>query len=143
MWMSKQLQIFDFALNSTSHVPTDQLLPRNNLESHLLVRHPVHGQLNLSKAALSQRPDDLVGANPLLCLLLRLRLLGRAMRVPSIWTAGAGIGGFVVRATVGRWSEGDLKLAIIVCAVRHHNLYRGERDRGCVLLFCERRGGNR
>jgi len=47
--MSEKLQIFDLPLHPASHITTDELLPSNDLESHLLVRHSVRSQLHLPK----------------------------------------------------------------------------------------------
>ena len=117
--MSKKLQIFDLPLHPTSHVTTDELLPSNDLESHLLVRHPVRSQLHLPKGPLSQRTDDVVRSDPLLGLLLRCRL-NRSVVVPILLSTTAGIWRLVLSATVRGGRERDLELPIIVRAVRHH-----------------------
>lgn len=49
VWMSEQLQILDLALDTASHVPADELLPGNDLESNLLTSAPMHGQLHFAK----------------------------------------------------------------------------------------------
>ena len=78
----------------------------------------MYSQLNFAKGALAQRTDDLVGTDALLCLLLRRWLNGTV--VVAIWTARAGIGRFVVCATICGGSKRDLELAIFVGPVRHH-----------------------
>ena len=117
--MSKKLQIFDLPLHPTSHVTTDELLPSNDLESHLLVRHPVRSQLHLAKGTLSQRTDDVVRSDPLFGLLLRCRL-NRSVVVPILLSTTAGIWRLVLSATVRGGRERDLELPIIVRPVRHH-----------------------
>lgn len=138
--MSEKLQIFDLPLHPASHITTDELLPSNDLQSHLLVRHPVRGQLHLSKGAFSQRTDNMVGADPLLGLLLRCRL-NRSVVVAILRSTTARIWGLVLCATVRRGCKRNLELPIIVRAVRHHGGV-------CWLLFgvvggegtdCERR----
>jgi len=47
--MSEKLQIFDLPLHPASHITTDELLPSNDLQGHLLVRDTVCGQLHLAK----------------------------------------------------------------------------------------------
>lgn len=117
--MSKKLQIFDLPLHPASHVTTDELLPSNDLESHLLVRHPVRSQLHLAKGTLSQRTDDVVRSDPLFGLLLRCRL-NRSVVVPILLSTTAGIWRLVLSATVRGGRERDLELPIIVRPVRHH-----------------------
>lgn len=49
VWMSEQLQILDLALDPASHIPADELLPGNDLESNLLASAPMDGQLHFAK----------------------------------------------------------------------------------------------
>lgn len=116
--VSEQLQVLNLPLHPARHISTDQLLPRNNLQGDLLIGDPVDSQLDFAKGALAQRPDDLVGADALFCLLLRRWLNGTV--IVAIWTARTGIRRFIVRTTVRGGCERDLELAIFVGPVRHH-----------------------
>jgi len=98
MRMSQQLQIFDFPLHPPRHISRDELLPRDNLQGNLLVRNPVHGELDLAEAALAQCSEDMVGADTLFCLLLN-RLLNSSMVAGWVATSGS-IGRFVLSPTV-------------------------------------------
>lgn len=130
--VSEELQVLDFPLDPAGHVPADELLPRNDLQGNLLVRHAVHGQLDLAKGALAEGLDDVVGADTLLGLLLRSRLNGSVLAAILV-AASAGIGRLVLGSAVGRRSERDLQLAVLVGAVGHH--------RGVVVAFLEMEGG--
>ena len=137
--MSQQLQILNLPFYPPSHITADELLPRNDLERNLLVCNPMDGQLHLAKGTLSQGSYDLICADPLLGLLLRRRL-GELMGFTILGSASARVGRFVLRATVGRGCEGDLELAVVVCAVRHHSVVcmgygMGVSDEGGRLLL--------
>lgn len=84
MWVSQKLQIFNFSLDSPSHITADELLARNNLESDLLASAPMDGQLDLAKRAFTQRLDNIVLADSL----VSLDLLGRGAGSPHGWMAG-------------------------------------------------------
>lgn len=81
MRMSEQLQVLNFSLHPTSHVPADELLPRDDLQSDLLVGDSMHGQLDLSKRTLAESPNDMICTDSLLCLLLRQRQHGSSVLV--------------------------------------------------------------
>jgi hypothetical protein len=66
--MAQELQVFNLALYAPSHVSTDKLLAGDDLERYPLSRAMVDSQLHLSKGALAQGADDLVGADALLRL---------------------------------------------------------------------------
>ena len=131
--MSQQLQILNLPFYPPSHITADELLPRNDLERNLLVCNPMDGQLHLAKGTLSQGSYDLVGADALLRLLLRCRL-GELVRIAILGSSSARIGRFVLGATVGRGCKGDLELAVVICAVRHHGVVWGCTDGGRLLL---------
>lgn len=119
MRMPEQLQILNLPFHPASHVPTDELLPGNYLQRHLLIGNSMDRQLDLTKGAFAQGTNDLVGADALLgLLLLRHWLIGTV--AVAIWTARAGIGRFVLRTTIRRGSKRDLELAVFVGSVRHH-----------------------
>jgi hypothetical protein len=133
--MSEELQVFDLPFHPASHITTDELLPGDDLQSNLLVRHTMNSQLHLAKRAFSQRPHDMVGADALLRLLLRCRL-NRFVPVAILFSPCAGIWRFVLCSAICRWGQRDLELAIFVGAVRHHRgvescfWVRRRRDRG-------------
>lgn len=66
MWMTKQLKIFNLALDPSLHVATDEFLACNDLESDLLAGAAMHGQLDLSEAPFSESFDNIVCADTLL-----------------------------------------------------------------------------
>lgn len=68
MRVSQELQIFDLALDATSHVSADELLSGDDLERDLLAGAIMNSQLDLSEGALAECLDDLVGADTLLRL---------------------------------------------------------------------------
>jgi hypothetical protein len=81
----------------------------------------MRGQLDLAKRSLPKSSDYMIGTNALFRLLLRDGLNGSM--VDSIrGSTSAGIGRLIVRASVGRRSQRDLQLAIIVSPVRHHKV---------------------
>lgn len=78
-------------------------------------------QLHFPKRPFAECSYNVIGANALLCLLLRHRF-DRSMVVAVIGSStGARIWWLVVRAAVGRRGQRDLQLAVVVGgAVRHH-----------------------
>src|SRR6266542_6340054 len=108
MRMSKKLEVLNFPLYPASHVAADELLPRNDLDRHLLVRNTMCSQLDLTKRSFSKCSYDMVGTDALFRLLLRYRF-NRSVIVVILGSARTGIGRFVLGATVRRGRERDLE----------------------------------
>lgn len=89
MGVSQKLQELNFALHTASHVAADELLARDDLESHLLACGLVNGQLHFAKGALAQGADDGVLVEPGVCGPYAVRQLRRA-------GAGTRLGGAIV-----------------------------------------------
>jgi len=66
--MAQKLEIFDLSLDPPSHIPADELLPSNDLESDLLTSVYVDGEFDFSEGPLSKGPDGSIGADALLSL---------------------------------------------------------------------------
>jgi hypothetical protein len=113
------LEIFDFALNATSHITADKLLPGNNLKSYLLAGAIMNSKLDLAKGALTQSSKDLVGADALFRLDLFLE-----RRIGGAGSSLRGIVGIVLL----------LRLGLGLRLLRTTNVRRGQRNGELFIL---------